>query len=50
MDGVWKVLYIYAVWGLGRPPAQGYKYGNMDGANIYLTTLGLISYWEFGQP
>jgi len=49
-DGAWRLPHTYALWGLDRPPESGYKYGNMDGANTYLTSLALISYDRWVSP
>ena len=43
-DGAFRAPAIGAVWGFQDPPSDGYKYGSMDGANTYMTTLALITY------
>lgn len=49
-DGAWHLPHTYAVWNLHQPPRKGYKYGDMDGANTYMTTLALLSYRRRGMP
>ena len=46
-DGAWSTsANVESVWSMGEPPKEGYKHGNMDGANTYMVTLALISYRE----
>jgi hypothetical protein len=45
-DGAWRVPELAQLWGFDLPPKEGYKFGNMDGANTYLVTLGLIAWRE----
>ncbi len=49
-SGAW--LAVNQAWRLDRPPVVGMRMGQMNGANTYLTTLGLMAYRDalFGPP
>jgi len=42
-DGAWRVPHIKKLWGL-ETTSQGYKTGNMDGANTYMNLLALVAW------
>jgi hypothetical protein len=43
-DGAWRSPQILEMWGLAKPPKQGLKYGNMDGATTYTVLLAIAAY------
>ena len=43
-DGAWRSPQILEMWGLAKPPKQGVKYGNMDGATTYTVLLAIAAY------
>ena len=43
-DGAWRSPQILEMWGLAKPPKQGIKYGNMDGATTYTVLLAIAAY------
>jgi hypothetical protein len=42
-DGAWRLPHIRKLWGL-ETTKEGWKVGNMDGANTYMNTLALIAW------
>jgi hypothetical protein len=42
-DGAWRLPHIKKLWGLEQTK-EGWKVGNMDGANTYMNTLALIAW------
>ncbi|MFO0980176.1 MAG: hypothetical protein U1E76_00250 [Planctomycetota bacterium] len=48
-DGAWHLPHLKQLWGLDMPSAQGYRFGNLDGANTYMVTLTLIRWRKHVQ-
>lgn len=50
-DGAWRLPHIKKLWGL-ETTKEGWKVGNMDGANTYMNTLALIAWRRaiYGSP